>query len=143
MNKTDLRNAVLSGIEAPRIGPNQARVLPDPGQLQTRQLQAAIDALSAEGGGRLTLPAGIYRTGALLYACDAEDISVTGSGILDGGADQEHWWNWHHQVEPSWAEDKPDLQLEDRKALRRMNQEGIPVEQRIFGPGHWLRPNFF
>lgn len=189
MNKTDLRNAILSGIEAPRIGSNQVRVLPDLGRLQTRQLQAAIDALSAEGGGRLTLPAGIYRTGALhlksgvelhlaspetlvqftaespednyplvfsyweaspcynysalLYACDAEDIAVTGYGILDGGADQETWWNWHHQVETSWSEDKPDLQLEDRKALRRMNQEGIPVEQRIFGPGHWLRPNFF
>ncbi|MGN0976578.1 MAG: glycoside hydrolase family 28 protein [Faecousia sp.] len=189
MNKTNLRNAILSCIEAPRIGPNQAQAVPDPVRLQTKELQAAIDALSAGGGGRLTLPAGVYRTGALrlksgvelhlasadtcvqftaespeenyplvfsyweaspcynysalLYACDAEDIAVTGPGTLDGGADGEHWWNWHHQVEDSWSEDKPDLQLEDRKALRRMNQEGIPVEQRIFGPGHWLRPNFF
>ncbi|MGM9603961.1 MAG: glycoside hydrolase family 28 protein, partial [Faecousia sp.] len=189
MNKTNLRNAILSGIEAPHIGPNQAQAVPDPVRLQTKELQAAIDALSARGGGRLTLPAGVYRTGALrlrsgvelhlaspdtyvqftaqspeenyplvfsyweaspcynysalLYACDAEDIAVTGPGILDGGADGSHWWNWHHQVEDSWSENKPDLQLEDRKALRRMNQEGLPVEQRIFGPGHWLRPNFF
>lgn len=189
MNKTNLRNDILSCIKAPRIGPNKAQATPDPVRLQTKELQTAIDALSAAGGGRLTLPAGIYHTGALhlksgvelhlespdtlvqftsespkenyplvfsyweaspcynysalLYACDAQDIAVTGCGILDGGADNEHWWSWHHQVENSWSEDKPDLQLEDRKALRRMNQEGIPVEQRIFGFGHWLRPNFF
>lgn len=84
-----------------------------------------------------------YNYSALLYACDTEDIAVTGPGTLDGGADAGHWWNWHHQVETSWSEDRPDLQLADRSALRRMNNEGVPVEQRIFGPGHWLRPNFF
>lgn len=84
-----------------------------------------------------------YNYSALLYACDTEDLAVTGPGTLDGGADAEHWWNWHHQVEDSWSEDRLDLQLADRCALRRMNDEGVPVEKRIFGPGHWLRPNFF
>lgn len=83
-----------------------------------------------------------YNYSALLYANDAHDIAVTGCGTLDGGADQDHWWNWHHQVEDSWSEDKPDLQLADRKALRRMNEEGVPVKKRIFGSGHFLRPNF-
>ena len=160
--------------------------MPDADHLQTVQLQAAIDALSAAGGGVLVLPAGIYRTGALhlksgvelhlaspkmqvrftpedpeqnyplvfshweaspcynysalLYACDAHDIAVTGT--LDGGADKDHWWNWHHQVEDSWSEDKPDLQINDRRELRRMNEEGIPVKERVFGKGHFLRPNF-
>ncbi len=83
-----------------------------------------------------------YNYSALLYACDAQDIAVTGCGTLDGGADREHWWSWHHQVEDSWSEDKPDLQLAARKALRRMNEEGVPVEERVFGEGHFLRPNF-
>lgn len=78
----------------------------------------------------------------LIYACDAHDIAVTGAGVLDGGADAEHWWNWHHQVENAWSDDKPDLQLQDRSALRQMNLDGVPVHERIFGPGHYLRPNF-
>lgn len=189
MKKNELRNRILSVIELPRIGKNEMTAEPAPGRLQTKQLQAAIDALSEAGGGRLTLRSGVYRTGALhlksgvelhlasrdtlvqfvaeepeknyplvfshweaspcynysalLYACDAQDIAVTGEGVLDGGADAAHWWNWHHQVENSWSEDKTDLQLQDRAALRRMNLDGVPVAGRVFGPGHFLRPNFF
>lgn len=187
MNQTELRSAILSCITYPRIGSGVAYAAPDPHRIQTENLQSAIDQLSAQGGGRLILPAGIYRTGALhlrsgvelhlaspdtlvqfvpdpqlyptvysyweaspcmnfsalLYAFEERDIAVTGPGTLDGGADKDHWWNWHHQVENSWSENKPDLQLTDRSALRRMNQEGVPVEKRLFGPGHFLRPNFF
>lgn len=187
MNQTELRSAILSCITYPRIGSGVAYAAPDPDRIQTESLQSAIDQLSAQGGGRLILPAGVYRTGALrlrsgveihlespdtlvqfvpdpqlyptvysyweaspclnysalLYALEETDIAVTGPGTLDGGADKDHWWNWHHQVENSWSENKPDLQLCDRSALRRMNQEGVPVEKRIFGPGHFLRPNFF
>lgn len=189
MNKTDLRNAILSSIALPNIGPNCIYAVPDPEKLQTSALQAAMDSLSASGGGRLILPAGVYHTGALhlrsgvelhlqspdtlvkftpenpevnyplvfthweaspchnysalLYAYDAHDIAVTGPGTLDGGADAEHWWNWHHQVETSWSANKVDMQLFDRKALREMNQKGVPVAERIFGAGHYLRPNFF
>ena len=186
--KAAMRQAILSGIRMPRIGTKRLEAVPDAERLQTAQLQAAIDALSAAGGGTLVFPAGIYRTGALrlksgvelqlaspqteirftpeepernyplvfshweaspcrnysalLYACDAHDIAVTGSGTLDGGADRDHWWNWHHQVEESWSENRPDLQRADRSALRRMNEEGVPIPDRIFGGGHFLRPNF-
>ena len=189
MNKNELRNTILSQIQLPCIGKNRMQVEPVPGQMQTRQLQQAIDDLSRQGGGTLVLQPGVYRTGALhlkngvelhlasedtlvqfvpddpaenyplvfshweaspcynfsalLYACDAQDIAVTGKGVLDGGADADHWWNWHHQVETSWSENKPDLQLADRSALRSMNLGGVPVDRRIFGEGHYLRPNFF
>lgn len=83
-----------------------------------------------------------YNFSPLIYACDAHDIAVTGRGVLDGGADGDHWWNWHHQVENAWSDDRPDLQLEDRSALRRMNEDGVPAAERVFGPGHYLRPNF-
>lgn len=83
-----------------------------------------------------------YNYSPLIYAYDAHDIAVTGEGTLDGGADDRHWLNWHHQVENAWSDDRPDLQLNDRKALRQMNIDGVPVKQRIFGKGHFLRPNF-
>lgn len=193
MDRGQMRGAILERIQRPKIPaawyPVSAfGVVPDSGQIQTGLLQKAIDRVSENGGGRLLVPAGHYRTGALrlksgvelhlasedtvitfvnedvedhypvvfshwestpcynfsplLYACDAHDIALTGKGILDGGADLQHWWDWHHQVEEAWSADKKDLQLEDRKALRRMNAEGVPVEERVFGPGHFLRPPF-
>lgn len=83
-----------------------------------------------------------YNFSPLIYACEAKDIAITGKGVLDGGADAEHWWNWHHQVENAWSDDRPDLQLDDRRALRNMNLSGVAVSERIFGEGHYLRPNF-
>lgn len=78
----------------------------------------------------------------LLYGINVHDVAITGEGTLDGGADSSHWWDWHHQVENTWSEDKIDLQLNDRKTIRKMNMEGVPVSDRIFGFGHYLRPNF-
>lgn len=43
-------------------------------------------------------------------------------------------------METSWSENKPDLQLADRRTLRSMNLGGVPVDRRIFGEGHYLRP---
>ncbi len=193
MNKQALRQQILEQIQLPSCTGQDAAlndfgIRPDAPEPQTERLQQAIDFLSARGGGRLSLPAGVYRTGALrlksgvelhlaspgtvlqfmaedpdaacpivlshweatpcwnysalLYACDACDIAVTGPGTLDGGADFRHWWNWHHQVERSWSDDLPDLQLPARTALRAMNQNGVPVSERVFGAGHFLRPNF-
>jgi unsaturated rhamnogalacturonyl hydrolase len=50
-------------------------------------------------------------------------------GTLDGQASDENWWAWKKQKD-------------DRKALDQMGQKGVPVEQRVFGAGHFLRPNF-
>ncbi|MFA9465615.1 MAG: glycoside hydrolase family 28 protein [Velocimicrobium sp.] len=83
-----------------------------------------------------------YNYSPLIYAYEAHDIALTGEGILEGGADEEHWWNWHHQVENAWSANKVDLQLHDRKALRKMNIDSVPVKERRFGTGHFLRPNF-
>ena len=83
-----------------------------------------------------------YNFSSLLYAYKETDIAVTGKGVLDGGADAEHWWNWHHQVEQAWSDNRQDLQLVDRRLLRKMNEDGVPIEQRRFGDGHYLRPNF-
>jgi Endopolygalacturonase len=71
----------------------------------------------------------------LISAVDCEDVAITGEGTLDGQADDKHWWNWK-------AENPPQMQSADRKALFKQNDEGVPVAQRIYGPGHFLRPTF-
>ena len=83
-----------------------------------------------------------YNYSALLYACDAQDIAVTGSGTLDGQAGPQVWWNWHHQEEAAWSSEGENLQEAARVRLRAMNAGGVPVRERRFGGGHYLRPNF-
>lgn len=64
-----------------------------------------------------------------VYAREQSDVALTGEGTLDGqGA--EHWLPWRAR------------QREDQTRLRDMGRDGVPVDQRQFGPGHWLRPHF-
>jgi len=65
-----------------------------------------------------------------IYARDCENIAVTGSGTLDGGATWDNWWSW---VTPSG----PDAQT-----LQQLAADGVPVEDRVFGDGHHLRAAF-
>lgn len=73
----------------------------------------------------------------LIYAFDQENIAVTGPGTLDGQADWNNWWGWNDKKKAS-----PTLQKKDRDQLVAWGEAGLPVEQRRFGPGHYLRPNF-
>jgi rhamnogalacturonyl hydrolase YesR len=65
----------------------------------------------------------------LIYAFDQENIAITGSGTLDGNASNSNWWQWK-------STQKPDV-----KALGEMSEKQVPVNQRVFGDGHFLRPN--
>jgi polygalacturonase len=69
-----------------------------------------------------------------IYAYGEEDIALTGEGTLDGHGDAEHWWNWARRA-PAGA-------VSDRARLAEMGEQGIPVDQRIFGAGKTIRPNF-
>lgn len=71
-----------------------------------------------------------------IYAFEQENIAITGAGTLDGGADWETWWSWNNKSKGA-VKQKPD-----RDALITMGESNTPVEQRVFGPGHFLRPNF-
>ncbi|MBV9497059.1 MAG: glycoside hydrolase family 28 protein, partial [Acidobacteria bacterium] len=80
----------------------------------------------------------------LIYAFECEDVAITGEGTLDGQADGQHWWNWK-----GWTSDRPPEksdpnapQIASRNRLFQMGQEGVPVADRVFGPGHFLRPSF-
>ena len=71
-----------------------------------------------------------------IYAFEQENIAITGGGTLDGGADWDTWWAWNKKG------DAVKMQKTDRDALISMGEINVPVAQRVFGPGHYLRPNF-
>jgi len=73
----------------------------------------------------------------LIYAFEATNIAVTGKGTLDGNSDAEHWWPWKGG-KAAGAQN----QNADRLALLAAGDKNVPVEQRVFGEGHYLRPNF-
>jgi polygalacturonase len=72
-----------------------------------------------------------------VYARDAHDVAITGRGTLDGQADREHWWNWRGTGPAAGAPMTPA-----RTRLFEMAARGVPVPQRVFGDGHFMRPNF-
>lgn len=79
----------------------------------------------------------------LVYAYGQENIAVTGEGILDGQANNEHWWNWSGAKRFGWQEGMPSQRdPANRPALSKVAAEGVPVKERIFGKGHYLRPAF-
>ncbi len=75
----------------------------------------------------------------LVYALDQQNIAITGGGTLDGQANGENWWPWGGK-----RGSKPDEpnQRKARAALGEMVEKGVPVAERKFGDGGYLRPMF-
>ena len=63
----------------------------------------------------------------LIYAWEVEDVAITGAGTIDGNA-KSGFHPWHPKSDP------------DMQRLRRMGFNGVPLEQRVFGAGSYLRP---
>jgi polygalacturonase len=76
-----------------------------------------------------------------IYAFDQENIAITGEGTLDGQSNAQHWWPWNGRANYGWKEGDPN-QRQDRAALVEMGEKGVPVRERVFGEGHYLRPQF-
>ncbi len=76
-----------------------------------------------------------------IYAFGQENIAVTGKGTLDGQASEENWWRWKGNAAVGWKKGMPS-QKDSRSALFDMSEKNVPVEKRVFGEGHYLRPNF-
>lgn len=76
-----------------------------------------------------------------IYAFEQHNIAITGKGVLDGQASNEHWWPWKGNTNFGWKEGMPN-QIEGRKRLFEMGERGVPVQKRTFGEGYYLRPNF-
>jgi unsaturated rhamnogalacturonyl hydrolase len=72
----------------------------------------------------------------LIYAFEQENIAITGRGTLDGSASNENWWGWTRRgAGPAQA-------ATSIGRLRDQAESGAPVKERVFGEGHYLRPNF-
>jgi len=68
-----------------------------------------------------------YSYSPLIYAYRQENIAITGAGTLDGQA-QEFWGEWKLKQTP------------DQTILRTMGANMVPLSQRVFAEGHYLRP---
>ncbi|GHJ37806.1 glycoside hydrolase family 28 protein [Streptomyces sp. TS71-3] len=66
-----------------------------------------------------------------VYAYGQRDVAVTGPGTLDGQARLGPWESWYRTS---------GMQGPDQQLLRQMGSTGVPVAQRVFGDGHYLRP---
>lgn len=76
----------------------------------------------------------------LIYAYEEINIAITGEGTLDGQG-KAYFWKWHGN--PRYG-GNPD-QINQRAARSRLYEfmdRNTPVSERIFGEGHWLRPQF-
>jgi polygalacturonase len=78
---------------------------------------------------------------SFIYAFEQTNLAITGLGTLDGQADCEHWWPWVGRTNCGWKEGQP-RQQPDRDALVAMADTDVPVSERVFGEGHFLRPQF-
>jgi polygalacturonase len=76
-----------------------------------------------------------------IYAFEQKNIAITGNGTLDGQSNLEAWWPWNGSSRHGGKEGAPN-QRKARAALVEMIEQGVPVRQRLFGEGHYLRPQF-
>ncbi|MEO5858564.1 MAG: glycoside hydrolase family 28 protein [Pyrinomonadaceae bacterium] len=76
----------------------------------------------------------------LIYAYEETNIAITGEGTLDGQG-KAFFWKWHGN--PRYG-GNPEVmsQRAARARLYEFMDKNTPVEERIFGDGHWLRPQF-
>lgn len=78
----------------------------------------------------------------LIYAYKKHNVAVTGKGILNGQSTKENWWPWCGSGSYGWKKGIPSQSDPlNRQRLVDMAEEGVPVEKRVFGEGHYLRPN--
>ncbi|MBI4891593.1 MAG: glycoside hydrolase family 28 protein [Acidobacteria bacterium] len=77
----------------------------------------------------------------LVYAFGQKNIAVTGPGTLDGQAGAAHWWPWKGRTEYGWKKGDPH-QAAARNKLGELSEKDVPVAERVFAEGSYLRPQF-
>ncbi len=71
----------------------------------------------------------LYGHSPRIYVRGATNVAITGRGTIDGNARE------------TLALMKDSKARGGSGTLRKMGAEGVPVEQRIFGEGKWMRPS--
>ncbi len=79
----------------------------------------------------------------LIYTYQKKNVAITGEGTLNGQAGIDNWWPWCSSEQYGWKKGAPS-QADPLNRLRlvEMAENNIPVSERVFGEGHYLRPNF-
>ena len=69
---------------------------------------------------------------AFIYAYGQTNIAITGSGnaLLDGQGPSGPWFGYDGKRQPDWNK------------LQQQAVDKVPVEKRVYGLGHYLKPNF-
>lgn len=70
----------------------------------------------------------LYNYSPLIYAYQVKNVAIIGEGTIDGNG-KEGFSKWY------------DLQKPSQQLSRQMNHEDVPVQERVFGEGHYLRPH--
>ncbi|MCW8126834.1 glycoside hydrolase family 28 protein [Microbulbifer halophilus] len=140
----DARPAILAAIEA-AAQDGGGRVLVPAGTWRSEGpvvLQSRIELHLAEGARLLFSPDAedylpvvktrwegteVYSYSPLIYASNVEDVAITGKGVIDGNGDSQ-FLPWYEKAD------------KDVQKLREMGAAGVPVEERVFGEGTFLRP---
>jgi polygalacturonase len=71
----------------------------------------------------------LFNYSPFIYANGVENVAITGAGTIDGNSEGK-FEGWFEKQRP------------DQDRLRSMGEQATPVEERIFGEGHYLRPSF-
>ena len=77
-----------------------------------------------------------------IYAYKATDIAITGKGTIDGGGNNDTFWQWNGRPRFGYKEGvtKESQKLGSRSKLLKMAEDGVPFDERKFGMGYGLRP---
>jgi polygalacturonase len=73
----------------------------------------------------------------LIYALGQKNIAITGEGTLDSQATNAVWHSWSTTNKAHLVKSKADS-----TNLVAMGNADVPVKDRVFGAGHFLRPCF-
>jgi polygalacturonase len=75
-----------------------------------------------------------------IYAFEQTNIAISGTGTLDGNADCDHWWNWSGKG--GCGKKGEPTQAQARNELVAAADKDVPLKDRVYGEGRWLRPQF-
>lgn len=75
----------------------------------------------------------------LLYAYQKSNVAITGKGTINGQGNNLNWWSWCGKDTYGWKKGDP---IQNVAKLMKMAEDNVPVSERVFGDGNFLRPNF-
>lgn len=79
----------------------------------------------------------------LISAYKKHNVAITGKGTLNGQAGNDNWWSWCGSTTYGWKKGMPSQEGPlNRASLVDMAEKSVAVAERIFGEGHYIRPNF-